>query len=112
MHTENLYRQIRKMIADKQYEALSALKIAKPQKFNWVTEVFENINVKDHPHARALVWTDGAQTKIFSFKDLSVLCNRFLNFLRKHGLHPNDAIFSQMPLRPENWLTVLVSIKG
>jgi len=112
MHTENLYRQIRKMIADKQYGALSALKITKPKKFNWVTEVFENINVKDHPHSRALVWTDGAETKIFGFEDLSVLCNRFLNFLRKHGLHPDDAIFLQMPLLPENWLTVLVSIKG
>ena len=51
MHTENLYRQIREMIADKQYEALSALNIEKPKKFNWVTEVFENINVKDYPHA-------------------------------------------------------------
>ena len=49
MHMENLYRQIRKMIAGNQYEALSSLNIAKPAKFNWVTEVFENINVKDHP---------------------------------------------------------------
>ena len=61
---------------------------------------------------QALVWTDGEQTKKFSFEDLSVLCNRFLNFLRKHGLRPNDVIFSQMPLLPENWLTMLVSIKG
>ncbi|MEP6948645.1 MAG: AMP-binding protein [Ginsengibacter sp.] len=112
MHTENLYRQILKMIAGKQNEALRALDIEKPQKFNWVTEVFENINVKDHPNAQALVWTDADQTKEISFKDLSVQCNRFLNFLRKHGLHPGNVIFSQMPLLPENWLTVLVSIKG
>ena len=112
MHTENLYRQIREMIADKQFEALSALNIVKPKKFNWVTEVFENINLKNFPHAQALVWTDGEQTRTFSFEDLSVLCNRFLNFLRKHGLRLNGVIFSQMPLLPENWLTVLVSIKG
>jgi acyl-coenzyme A synthetase/AMP-(fatty) acid ligase len=112
MHTEKLYRQIRKMIAGKQHEALSALDITRPEKFNWVTEVFENINVKDHPHTQALVWTNGDQVKKFSFADLSVLCNRFLNFLRKHKLRPNDVIFSQMPLLPENWLTVLVSIKG
>ena len=52
------------------------------------------------------------QTKKFSFKEMSVLCNRYLNFLRKHGLHQNDVIFSQMPLLPENWLTIMVSIKG
>jgi acyl-coenzyme A synthetase/AMP-(fatty) acid ligase len=112
MHTENLYRLIRKMIADKQYGALSALNIPKPEKFNWVTEVFENINVKDLPHAQALVWTNGTQTKKFTFEDLSSLCNRFLNFLRKHALLPNDVIFSQIPLLPENWITILVSIKG
>lgn len=102
MHTENLYRQIREMIADKQFEALSALNIVKPKKFNWVTEVFENINLKNFPHAQALVWTDGEQTRTFSFEDLSVLCNRFLNFLRKHGLRLNGVIFSQMSLVPEN----------
>jgi acyl-coenzyme A synthetase/AMP-(fatty) acid ligase len=112
MHTENLYRQVRKMIAGKEYEALTSLNIVKPKKFNWVTEVFENINVKDHPRSQALVWTDGEQTKEFPFEDLSVLCIWFLNFLRKHELHPNDVIFSQMALLPENWLTVLVSIKG
>ena len=112
MHTENLYRQIRKMIAGKQFEALRTLSIEKPKKFNWVTEVFENINVKDHPHTRALIWTDGVQTKTFSFEDMNVLCNHFLNFLRQHCIRSNAVIFSQMPLLPEIWLTVLVSIKG
>src|ERR1044072_2622447 len=112
MHTENLFRQIREMIADKQFKALNALNIEKPQKFNWVTEVFENIHVKDSPGARALIWTDGTQTKTFSFEDLYILNNRFLNFLRKHGLGADHVIFSQMPLLPENWLTILVSIKG
>ena len=112
MQTENLYRQIREMIANKQFEALRGLNIEKPEKFNWVREVFEDIHLKDSPHAQALVWTDGEQIKTFSFEDLSVLCNQFLNFLRNHGLSQNDVIFSQMPLLPENWLTVLVSIKG
>jgi len=112
MSIENLYRQIRDMIAEKQFEALRALNIAKPKKFNWVTEVFENIHVKDNPDGDALIWTNTEQTKKFSFKEMSVLCNRYLNFLRKHGLHQNDVIFSQMPLLPENWWTTMVSIKG
>ena len=112
MKTEDLYRHISDLITSKQFEALKALQISKPEKFNWITEVFENIRVKDHPHAKALIWTDGEQTKEFSFKELSGLYNRYLNFLRKHRLHRNDAIFSQMPLLPENWLTMMVSIKG
>ena len=112
MLTQNMFRLIREMIADKQFDALNALSIVKPKKFNWVTEVFENINVKDHPKAHALVWTDGEQTKTYSFEDISVLCNHFLNFLRQHGIRSNAVIFSQMSLLPENWLTMLVAIKG
>jgi acyl-coenzyme A synthetase/AMP-(fatty) acid ligase len=112
MHTENTFRLIRKMIADRQLAALSDVTIVTPKKFNWVAEVFEKINVKDHPDERALIWTDGEQTKTFSFEDLSIICNLFLNFLRKHGVHSNAVIFSQIPLLPENWLAMLVAIKG
>jgi len=112
MNTTSLCRQIREMIATKQFEALRALEITKPQRFNWVEEIFENIHVKDTPDAQALVWTDGVETKIFSFREISLHCNRFLHFLRKHHLRQQDVIFCQMPLLPENWLTVLVSIKG
>src|SRR5215813_1957684 len=107
MNTTALYRQIGEMIAGKQFDALRGLKIVKPEKFNWVTEVFENMNVKAAPNAQALIWTDSKQTKEFSFHELSIQCNRFLNFLRKHQLQQKGVIFSQMPLLPENWLTVL-----
>ena len=112
MCIENTFRLIRKMIADREFAALRDLIIVKPKIFNWVAEVFEKINVQDHPNDRALIWTDGAQTKTFSFEDLSILCNHFLNFLRQHGVHSNAVIFSQLPLLPENWLTTLVAIKG
>ena len=112
MCTENTFRLIRKMIAEREFAALRDLIIVKPKKFNWVAEVFEKINVQDHPNDRALIWTDVAQTKTFSFEDLSILCNHFLNFLRQHGVHSNAVIFSQLPLLPENWLTTLVAIKG
>ena len=112
MNTSSLYRQIRDMIAAKQFAALRELEIIKPQQFNWVAEVFENIHVHDTPDTQALIWTDGTQTKTFSFSELSSHCNCLLSFSRKHGLQQQDVIFSQMPLVPENWLTVLASIKG
>ncbi|HVU55397.1 MAG TPA: AMP-binding protein [Puia sp.] len=112
MHTENLYRQIRGSIASQKFDELQAMKITKPEKFNWVTEVFENIHVKDRPEAPALIWTDGREIKEFTFRELSTRCNRILFFLRENGLQQNAVIFSQMPLFPANWLTVLVSIKG
>lgn len=112
MNMESLYRQIRDLIAHKQFETLQALEICKPERFNWVAEIFENIHVHDTANAAALIWTDGLQTKTFSFSQLSADCNRFLNFLHKHNVQEQDVIFSQMPLLPENWLATLVSIKG
>ena len=100
MKTESLYRQIRELIAAKEFEALRKLEIEKPQQFNWVEEVFENIHVKEAPDAQALIWTDSSLTKIFSYRDLSMYCNRYLNFLHGHGLQEQDVIFSQMPLLP------------
>jgi len=55
MLTEKFYRLVRDMIADKQFDALKTLAIPKPEHFNWVTEVFENIHVKDDPDAAALI---------------------------------------------------------
>ncbi len=109
---ENLFRNIRRIISTKRFEELDHLKIEKPSTFNWVTEVFENINVKDHPQAPALIWTDGKQTLHFTFLEISKECNRFLNFLRNHGVQQQDVLFSQMPLLPANWLCYLVAMKG
>jgi acetyl-CoA synthetase len=77
-----------------------------------VSEVFENINVKDHADAMALIWTDGKQTQNFSFSEAGKLCNKLLNFLRKYDVQQNDIIFSQIPLLPANWICYLTVIKG
>jgi acyl-coenzyme A synthetase/AMP-(fatty) acid ligase len=109
---EQLFRHIRKLIAEQEYEKLYQLGIEKPSTFNWVTEVFENINTRDHPQAHALIWTDGLQTTYFTFLELSRLCNKLLNFLRNRGVGQGDIIFAQIPLLPENWICYLASIKG
>lgn len=112
MSIESLFRQVQTIIADQQFEQLPSLNIVKPQKFNWVREIFEAVQVKEQPEATALLWTDGTQTQSFSFLDLQVRCNQYVNFLRNHGLATGAVIYSQMPLLPENWLTILAAIKG
>jgi len=80
---EQLFRQVRRYISDKDLKALQSLPIPKPDYFNWVKEVFEAINVQDHPNATALIWTDGHTTEQFSFTQAAKYCNQFLNFLKK-----------------------------
>ena len=109
---EKLFRVTRQLIADKNFKGLYALDIKRPELFNWVTEVFENINISDHGPANALVWTDGKQTITHTFEQTGKLLNKFLNFLRSHDVKQQDVIFSQMPLIPANWLCYLVAIKG
>jgi acyl-coenzyme A synthetase/AMP-(fatty) acid ligase len=109
---EQLFRNIRQLISEHDFEALYHLNIPKPATFNWVKEVFENINLKDHPDAKALVWTDGRQETHYSFASISSWCNRFLNFLRRHGLQQQDTIYTQLPLLPANWICYLVAMKG
>jgi acyl-coenzyme A synthetase/AMP-(fatty) acid ligase len=112
MDAENIFRRVRELIANKEFAALKDLELNIPLKFNWVSSIFENIHVKENPDGEALIWTDGERTSRLSFKEISIACNRFLNLLRKNGIRKNDCLFVQLPLLPENWLTILVSIKG
>ncbi len=109
---EKLFRDIRQLIADKNFEALAQLEIKKPEQFNWVTEIFEGIHVKDTPDATALLWTDGNDVKPYTFKVTSMLTNQLVNFLRSKFVFRNDVILTQMSLQPLNWLTILATIKG
>ena len=106
------FRMIRNLIAEKQFDQLSKVPIVKPEKFNWVRDVFEGLNVDGFPEAKALIWADGETTKTFSFQQLSKETNCFLNFLRRHGVEQQDIILFQMALLPSNWLTMLTGIKG
>ncbi len=109
---EQLFRTVRQLIADKQFEALSALEISKPEHFNWVSEIFEGIHVQDTPDAPALIWTDGRQTLTYSFAGISRETSKLLNFLRGKNVNQQDVILTQMALQPVNWLAILATIKG
>ncbi len=109
---EQVFREIRKLIAEKRFDALRMLHIPKPYKFNWVKEVFEDIHVKDTPDATALLWTNGTEVKHYTFREISNLSNRLLNFLRNNGIIQDDVLLTQMALQPINWLALLATIKG
>jgi len=109
---ESLFREVRRLIAAKDFETLAQLELTTPASFNWVREVFENIHVKETPDATALLWTDGRQTQRYSFRDISMLSNQLLNFLRNKGVHQHDIMLTQMALQHSNWLAIVAAIKG
>ena len=109
---EKLFREIRELIAEHKFDELRALDIPKPNTFNWVKEVFENIHVKDTPDVTALLWTNGIEVNRYSFREMGNLSNRLLNFLRNKGIRQNDVLLTQMALQPINWLAILATIKG
>lgn len=109
---EKLFRTIKQLIADKQFDELNRLDIEKPEYFNWAKEIFEGIHVKDTPDAHALLWTDGKQTIPYSFAGMIAAANRLLNFLRNKNVAQQDVILTQMALQPVNWFAILAAIKG
>lgn len=109
---KTLFKTIGNFIAEENFTALRDIKIEKPLFFNWVTEIFEEINVKETPDKTALLWTDGEKTEHYTFKTLSNRYNQLLNFLRKKGIQQHDVILTQMMLQRINWVTHLAAIKG
>src|SRR5271154_3561593 len=100
MSLENYFRQVRKLIAAGDYKSLPDVPLTKPEYFNWVTDIFEGINCKDHPDQVALIWTNGTKEEQYSFRQISEKGNQLLNILRANGLEQNDVLFLQLPLVP------------
>lgn len=108
----NYYRQVAACIASHQFDQLRELPLTKPDRFNWVTDVFEAIHNQDRPNQTALIWTDGHRESRYSFDDIVQQSNRLLNFWRQEGVQSGEPIFLQLPLLPENWLAYVAAIKG
>ena len=109
---KNYFKEVSSIIKQQNFEKLNDLKITKPEYFNWVTEVFEGIHVKERPNKTALLWTDGSNTKEYSFLTLQNKANQLLNFLRKKNIVKGDIILTQLMLQPINWYATLATIKG
>lgn len=109
---KDLYKQIGELLIDQDYDALHDLKIEKPEYFNWVQEVYEDIHVKETPEKTALLWTDGEVTHHYTFQTLHDRYNQLINFLRSKGIQKDDVILTQMMLQRINWVTHLATIKA
>ncbi len=107
-----LYQRVAQAIKEKDFDGLHDLKPVKPDYFNWVTDVFEPLNVDKFPSDKALIWKYNARQEVFTFAEISALANQFLNLLRKHGIEQGDKMFVQLPLLPPNWYGYLACIKG
>jgi len=109
---KEIFLKVKKLIEEENFTALSEIKYKKPETFNWVKEIFEGIHLQERPEKTALLWTDGNDTKEYSFRALSNECNQILTFLRSKGVQQHDVVLTQMMLEPVNWTTILAVIKG
>lgn len=112
MNIHDFFTHIRKTVAIEDTQDLDKLKITRPEYFNWAQEVFYEMNVKCHPDSQALIWRYKEKERIYTFKSIYEESNRFLNYLRSHGIKKGNSIFSQISLDPANWVSLLGAIKG
>lgn len=109
---KDLFEKINSLIKERDFDSLYELEIKKPEKFNWVHEIFEGIHLKNHPEKTALLWTDGTETKSYTFLTLHNRYNQLINFLRSKGIKQGDTILTQLMLQRINWVAILATIKG
>lgn len=112
MTVQELFNSIRASIKQENYAQLKEIKIFKPEKFNWVRDIFETYNVTQLGEQKGLIWKYNNQREDYTFQDLSIKYNQFLNYLRNKGIVEGDKMFSQVPLLPITWIGYLASIKG
>jgi acetyl-CoA synthetase/4-hydroxybutyrate---CoA ligase (AMP-forming) len=94
------------------FAQLNAMKI--PEYFNWVSDIFEDLHVKENPDKRALIWTDidTLETRTYSYRTLSQKANQLINFFLKSGVEKGDNFYMMSPVLPENWFASLACIKA
>jgi len=102
----------REVYAKKLFAKLNTMEI--PEFFNWVSEIFEEIHVKENPDKKALIWTDidTLKTKTYSYKTLSQKANQLINFFLKSGVEKGENLYVMTPVLPENWFVNLACIKA
>lgn len=112
MNITSFFKAAREAIATEQYHTLQNLHLDYPSSFNWVTDIFCELNLKTHPQAEALIWRYQEKEKRYTFQSIYAEANQFLNFLRKYGIQQGQRIYTQLPLDPANWIVTLAAIKG
>ena len=112
--------QINQMADNKEKEDRAGSFFAKlnnmemPAHFNWVSEVFEGLHVKNTPDKTALVWHDihTGEKKTFSYLDLSQKAGQLVNFLAQNQVGHTHNMYMMAPVLPEIWIAGIACIKA
>ena len=107
-----MFKDVTNLLRNREYTDLKNYTLTKPEKMNWVVDVFEGLHVENNPGKTALLWTDGENTVEYSYLALSQWTNQLLNFLRNKGVQQGDILLTQMMLQPITWVSILANIKG
>jgi len=94
------------------YHELPTLPLAKPDYFNWTTEILEGLHVAAHPDKVALVLADDAGHTEITYAQLAARANQLLHFWRAAGVQPQQAVLLMVPVCAELWATYVAGIKG
>ncbi|MCP4337879.1 MAG: acyl--CoA ligase [Desulfobulbaceae bacterium] len=123
MSMENLYREVialnamadddrKRDVAKAFFEKLNFMEI--PEYFNWASEIFEAMHVKERGDKNALIWEDllTAETKSFTYQEFCFHGNQCLNKVRKAGVEKGDNMYMMVPIVPETWFASYACVKG
>ncbi len=90
----------------------NAFKWEVPEHYNFVTDDFEKWVEDRTKTALITVSEDGTAASRLTFRDLSILANKFANVLKKIGLTKGDRVFLMLPRSEEWYIAILGMIKA
>lgn len=90
----------------KYYEEVKTFKLHVPEKFSFPLDVFDKWG-----NRTAFIWTDGQETKKYSFSDLTVLSSKLAGGLKNLGISKADKVLVILPNVPEWWVIVLALMR-
>jgi acyl-coenzyme A synthetase/AMP-(fatty) acid ligase len=110
---KSVFTQFRQIAEAGDYDQLAHWQVEKPTHFNWVSEVFEGINLAEHPHKTALFLVNElGEEERYTYQDLANRANQLLNFWRNQGLKQGSGVLAMVSTCAELWFTYLATIKG
>lgn len=123
MGMESLYKEVMDLNTvenlDQRRESAKAFfeklnKMALPEYFNWVEEIFEGFHVRERGDQKALIWADieTGQERSYTYAQMAAQANKCLNFLRQNGVQQGDNMYMMLPIIPETWFSTMASLKG
>ncbi len=120
---KNLYKEVmdlnmmedddrKKDVAKAFFDKLNFMEL--PEYFNWASEIFEGMHVKERGDKKALIWADinTKESLSFTYTEFAGKGNQCLNSLRNSGVEKGNNMYMMMPIVPETWFASYACIKG